>query len=417
MDLADKLRILTESAKYDVACTSSGTDRVSPADGIGSACRSGLCHAFAEDGRCISLLKILMSNACCYDCKYCVNRVSNDVPRATLTPDEIADITINFYRRNYIEGLFLSSGVLGTTDRTVELMIRAIELLRDKHKFYGYVHAKVIPGAPPHLIERLGMLVDRMSSNIELPSANSLRLLAPDKHRSDVLAPMQQIADKLRARERGFASAGQSTQMIVGATPESDLQIIRLAEGLYGKYALRRVFYSAYVAVADHSDLPAVGSATPLLREHRLYQADWLMRYYRFRADEILDEKRPYFNEYLDPKCNWAVNHPEFFPVDVNRAPYERLVRVPGIGVKSAQRILAARRTARLDEQALRRLGVVLKRARYFIVGGSGVAAADAPARAAQALIAAGRADCAVQMSMFDDCDLPALGQPAPIRV
>ncbi|MDE6550873.1 MAG: putative DNA modification/repair radical SAM protein [Clostridia bacterium] len=415
MELADKLRVLTESAKYDVACTSSGTDRVCPSDGIGSACSSGLCHAFAGDGRCISLLKILMSNACCYDCAYCVNRVSNDIPRATLTPDEIADITINFYRRNYIEGLFLSSGVIGNPDNTMQLMIKTIELLRYKHKFYGYVHAKAIPGAAEHLIERLGMLVDRMSSNIELPSSDSLRLLAPNKSRDDVLSPMRYISGKLKAKTKGFASAGQSTQMIIGATPESDLQIISLAEGLYGSYGLRRVFYSAYVAVADNSNLPAVGTAPPLLREHRLYQADWLMRYYGFKSYEILDKSRPYFNEYLDPKCNWAVNHPEFFPVDVNRADYERLLRVPGIGVKSARRILTARRYGKLDADALRRLGVVMKRAKYFIEGGGGIAAADSPSRAAAALTAMGRAESAAQLSLFDI--LPALGQESPIEV
>ena len=415
MELADKLRILTESAKYDVACTSSGTDRVCPSDGIGSACSSGLCHAFAGDGRCISLLKILMSNACCYDCAYCVNRVSNDVPRATLTPDEIADITINFYRRNYIEGLFLSSGVIGNPDNTMQLMIKTVELLRYKYKFYGYVHAKAIPGAKEHLIERMGMLVDRMSSNIELPSSESLRLLAPDKSKKDVLAPMRYISGKLMEKTKGFASSGQSTQMIIGATPESDLQIISLAEGLYSGYGLRRVFYSAYVAVADHSNLPAVGTSPPLLREHRLYQADWLMRYYGFKSYEILDKDRPYFNEYLDPKCNWAVNHPEFFPVDVNRADYERLLRVPGIGVKSARRILTARRYGRLDADALRRLGVVMKRARYFIEGGMGISAADRPSAAAAALSAIGRAESAVQLSMFDV--LPALGQTEPIEV
>ena len=415
MELALKLKILTESAKYDVACTSSGTDRISPSDGIGSACKSGLCHAFAADGRCISLLKILMSNACCYNCAYCVNRVSNDVPRATLTPDEIADVTINFYRRNYIEGLFLSSGIIGTPDNTVQMMIKALEILRYKYKFYGYIHAKAIPGASESLLERLGMLADRMSSNIELPSSSSLQLLAPDKSRAGVLAPMQFIKDKIGSGVRGFASAGQSTQMIIGATPESDLHIIRLSQSLYGKYKLKRVFYSAYVAVCDNSNLPAVGSASPLLREHRLYQADWLMRYYGFKADEILEESRPFFNEYLDPKCNWAVNHPQFFPVNVNKADYDTLLRVPGIGVKSARRIVVARRYAALDINALRRLGVVVKRAKYFIEGGDKLTAADNPAAVACAVSAIGRAESAVQLSMFDT--LPVLGQTQAIEV
>jgi len=363
----------------------------------------GCCHAFAEDGRCISLLKVLMTNACVYDCAYCVNRRSNDVPRVTFTPEELASLTIQFYRRNYIEGLFLSSGVLNNPDYTMERMIRVLELLRHEYRFNGYLHVKAIPGASQELIWQAGCLADRISVNIELPSEQSLRLLAPDKSRQSVLGPMGQIKQMkeeqvsplgllpgrqstalatvantsqglIRTSRSGaparsaFAGAGQATQMIIGASPESDLQIIRLAQGLYKKYSLRRVFYSAYIPVADNRLLPALDSKPPLLREHRLYQADFLLRQYHFDAEEILDERNPDFNPYLDPKCNWALHHPEFFPVDVNRAGKEELLRVPGIGPRSAQRIVAERRGQRLDFAALKRIGVVLKRARFFIL-------------------------------------------------
>ena len=402
MTTEEKLKILTDGAKYDAACTSSGVERSACAGGIGSANSGGICHAFSADGRCISLLKILMSNACCYDCAYCVNRVSNDVPRATFTPEEIATLTINLYRRYYIEGLFLSSGVLGSADNTAQLMIKALEILRVKYRFCGYIHAKAIPGTSPQLLQRLGELADRMSSNIELPSSRSLKLLAPDKERRDVLAPMGFIRDKKAEGNKNFVRAGQSTQMIIGATPESDLNIITLAQGLYRTYGLKRVFFSAYIPVAENSLLPALDSKPPLLREHRLYQADWLMLFYDFKAEELLDESRPYFNEFLDPKCNWAVNHPEVFPVDVNRASYKTLLRVPGVGVVSARRIMVARRQRRLDAAALARLGVVMKRAKYFIDGAAGIKlrAADDPAAVTRELI---RGENARQLSLFDD--------------
>lgn len=378
MDMFEKLKILGESAKYDSSCTSSGVDRRGGnSDGIGSAASCGLCHSFAADGRCVSLLKILMTNYCLYDCKYCINRRSNDVPRARFSPDEIADLTINFYRRNYIEGLFLSSGIIQSPDYTCEQMIEALSILRNQYKFYGYIHAKTIPGADPELINRLGTLADRISVNIELPSQKSLNTLAPDKSKSSILLPMGHITNKIKENSYEivkykaapkFAPAGQSTQMIIGATPDTDFQILRLSEAMYGKYRLKRVFYSAYIPVGDQKLLPPAGTKPPLLREHRLYQADWLLRFYGFKAEEILDEQHQEFNPLLDPKCNWALHHPECFPVEINKAPYEILLRVPGIGVKSAQKIVTARRQAKLDYADLRKLGVVLKRANYFIL-------------------------------------------------
>ena len=378
MDMLEKLKILGESAKYDASCTSSGVSRKgSGSDGVGNAFYGGLCHSFAADGRCISLLKILMTNFCLFDCKYCVNRRSNDVPRARFTPDEIADLTINFYRRNYIEGLFLSSGIIQSPDYTCEQMIEAISILRNKYKFYGYIHAKAIPGADPELINRLGTLADRISVNIELPSQKSLNALAPDKSKSSILLPMGHITNKIKQNSYEivryksapkFAPAGQSTQMIIGATPDTDFQILRLSEAMYGKYSLKRVFYSAYIPVGDQKVLPPAGTKPPLLREHRLYQADWLLRFYGFKAEEILDEEHQDFNPLLDPKCNWAIHHPECFPVEINKAPYETLLRVPGIGVKSAQRITIARKQTKLDYPDLGKLGVVLKRAVYFIL-------------------------------------------------
>ena len=376
MELMDKLTILADSAKYDAACTSSGASRPG-GKGLGSALAAGCCHAFSADGRCISLLKVLMSNACIYDCKYCVNRVSNDVPRATFTPDELAELTIEFYRRNYIEGLFLSSGIIKNPDYTTEKMIKVLELLRYKHRFWGYIHAKAIPGASPDLINRLGMVADRLSVNIELPSEDSLGRLAPNKTRHSILAPMAQIAGNLRANSREltvyknapvFASAGQATQMIIGASPESDYHILRLASGLYDKYGLKRVFYSAYIPAVEDTLLPSVDTKPPLLREHRLYQADFLLRQYQFAADEILSEATPNFNPYLDPKCNWAIHNLHFFPVDINQASLEVLLRVPGIGPTSARRIVVARRTGKLGMADLKRIGVVLKRAQYFIL-------------------------------------------------
>lgn len=378
VDIMDKLQILSDSAKYDAACTSSGVDRKGRNDGgIGNSAACGICHTFASDGRCISLLKVLMTNCCIYNCKYCVNRTDNDVPRARFAPRELADLTINFYRRNYIEGLFLSSAVIKNPDYTCEQMIECLAILRNEYKFNGYIHAKAIPGADSELISRLGMYADRMSVNIEMPSQQSLEKLAPDKSRSSILLPMGQITTKIKENSteivkykhaRKFAPAGQSTQMIIGATPDTDYQIIRLSEALYNKYSLKRVFFSAYVPVGDTRVLPDENTPPPLLREHRLYQADWLLRFYGYKASELLDEKHQSFDPLLDPKCNWAVNHPEVFPVEINKAPYEMLLRVPGIGVKSANKICAARKTAKLDFDDLKKLGVVLKRAQYFIL-------------------------------------------------
>mgnify|MGYP000273163976 CR=1 FL=1 len=328
--LMDKLTILADSAKYDVACTSSGASRTARPGTVGSCYAPGCCHAFTADGRCVSLLKVLMTNCCSFDCGYCVNRRSNDIPRATFAPRELAELTMEFYRRNYIEGLFLSSAVLGTPDYTTERMLAVLRLLRGEYRFGGYIHAKAIPGTSPELLQQLGYLADRLSVNVELPSERSLNLLAPDKGRHSIFRPMKQIAvSGAASREEltlyrhapKFAPAGQSTQMIVGASPETDYHILKLTEGMYQKYGLKRVFYSAYIPVAEDTRLPALDTKPPLLREHRLYQADWLLRFYQFEADEILDKDNPNFNPYLDPKCNWAVQHYGLFPVDVNRAP------------------------------------------------------------------------------------------------
>lgn len=375
MDILDKLQILTGAAKYDVACTSSGSSRGGQKGMLGATCVPGICHSFSADGRCVSLLKVLMSNACLYDCQYCVNRCSNDVPRATFTPEELAGLTIDFYRRNYIEGLFLSSGVIRNPDYTMEQMCRVLELLRGPYRFNGYIHAKAIPGCSPELVTKLGRLCDRMSVNIELPSEASLRALAPNKSKQNVLRPMGAIRDNIQQNREelalyrhapAFAPAGQSTQMIIGATPETDYQIVHLAQALYRRYSLKRVFYSAYIPVGTNALLPR-DQPPPLLREHRLYQADWLLRYYGFEASELLDERHPDLDPLLDPKCQWALRHLDQFPVEINRADKETLLRVPGIGVKSALRILTARRASSLTFDALKKLGVVLKRAVYFI--------------------------------------------------
>lgn len=371
-----KLHLLSDAAKYDVACTSSGVNRKGSQGGMGNSIAAGICHSFSADGRCISLLKILMTNYCIYDCKYCKNRVSNDIPRTAFSPEEIAKLTMDFYRRNYIEGLFLSSGIIGNPDYTMELMYQAIFLLRNKYHFYGYIHVKGIPGADPRLIERIGYLVDRMSVNLELPTAEALRELAPNKHRKNILKPMRQIQNGINENKTDlivykhvpkFVSGGQSTQMIIGATPESDYQIVQVAESLYQKFQLKRVFYSAFVNVNEDKSLPALNSGPPLLREHRLYQADFLLRFYGFEAKELLSEKHPNFNVFLDPKADWALQHLELFPVEINKISYDMLLRVPGIGVKSAQRIVRARRNGNLDFEHLKKIGVVLKRALYFI--------------------------------------------------
>lgn len=436
----EKLKILTGAARYDVACTSSGVGRSGKEGSLGNSRPDGICHSFAADGRCISLLKILFTNQCIYDCRYCINRRSNDTVRTAFTPDEICRLTIEFYRRNYIEGLFLSSGVLDTPDYTMEQLYRTLYLLRNKYCFNGYIHVKAIPGADPALIEMTGFLADRMSVNLELPTADGLKRLAPGKTREKILTPMRQIQlgivrqmekegrqlppgassvlkegipffsqekegraslpgvrgntrknfperavsrprvipgksvyggfgmGRISNRRSYFVPAGQSTQLIVGATSESDYHMMRVAEALYQNFGLKRVFYSAFIRVNDDSLLPELPGGPPLLREHRLYQADWLMRYYGFQAGELLDERRPNFNIYLDPKCDWALRNLALFPVEINRAPYEVLLRVPGIGVKSAMWIVSARRQTALRFEDLKKIGVVLKRAVYFIM-------------------------------------------------
>lgn len=377
MELEQKLRILTESAKYDVSCASSGSNRTRTKGGIGNAAPSGICHSWSSDGRCISLLKILLSNSCIYNCEYCLNRSSNNIERATMTPEEIADLTINFYKRNYIEGLFLSSAVVRSPDHTMELIYRTLLLLRQRHLFSGYIHAKLIPGASDVLIEKVTALADRVSSNIELPSSESLKRLAPDKSRSDVLYPINYVrklsenlpvpASRGKGKE-GIRRTGisMSTQLIVGASPESDHDILRLSAYFYNKSLLKRVYYSAYVPVNHTPNLPTI-QAPPLLREHRLYQADWLLRFYNFKLDEIIGNN-PNLSLEFDPKTAWALRNLHLFPVDVNGADYEMLIRVPGIGIRSAQKIVTARRFAKLDMKDLLKMGISLKRARYFLV-------------------------------------------------
>lgn len=411
--LEEKLTILADAAKYDVACTSSGVDRRGQKGSLGNACAAGICHSFASDGRCISLLKILLSNECIYDCKYCLNRRSNDHPRATFTPEEVCRLTVEFYKRNYIEGLFLSSGIVRNPTYTMEQMYQAISLLRNQYHFRGYIHVKAIPGAAPELIEQMGYVADRMSVNMELPTKESLQKLAPGKSHAAILSPIRQIqrgigdyrlsigksqqmerhqinghlpgnifqtapAARLeqkkeqlpqtsRSPSQVFVPAGQSTQMIIGATPENDYQLLTTTQALYQKFDLKRVFFSAYVPLNEDAALPALHTPTPLLREHRLYQADWLLRYYGFHAEELLSPERPNFNVLLDPKCDWALRHLESFPVEVNTASYDTLLKVPGIGVKSAMRIVRARQGSSLDFPALKKIGVVLKRAKYFL--------------------------------------------------
>lgn len=486
LTLEEKLKILTDAAKYDVACTSSGVGRRGKDGSLGNSRVDGLCHSFAADGRCISLLKILYTNQCIYDCRYCVNRRSNDTVRTAFTPEEVCHLTMEFYRRNYIEGLFLSSGILDTPDRTMEEIYRTLYLLRNQYRFNGYIHVKAIPGADPALIEMTGYLADRMSVNLELPTAEGLRRLAPGKTREKILAPMRQIqtgiyrqmeqegllerkgvpkmeqlpggnqsltdrempaeqkiqtsTDRIRAipgksiygnyglgqisnRKSYFVPAGQSTQMIVGATPESDYQMMAVAEALYKNFGLKRVFYSAFVRVNDDSELPVLPGGPPLLREHRLYQADWLLRYYGFQASELLTEERPNFNVFLDPKCDWALRNMGEFPVEVNRAPYEVLLRVPGIGTKSAMRIVAARRQAALRFEDLKKMGVVLKRAVFFITCSGRMMY---PVHFSEDAIAAqlvgeekrrsydlGQSGLYRQMSLFDDFHLETFQQAA----
>ena len=379
LELGEKLRILADAAKYDVSCTSSGADRRNDGTGLGNAVSSGICHSFSADGRCISLLKILLTNECVFDCRYCLNRSSNDVLRASFTPEEVCRLTVEFYRRNYIEGLFLSSGIVKSPGYTMELLYQTVRKLRTEFHFQGYIHLKAIPGAPPELIEKAGFFADRMSINLEFPTAESLGRLAPHKSRKTILGPMRQI--QLKARENKnelalrqggprFVPAGQSTQMIIGAAGESDYQILMTAEALYRQFAMKRVFFSAFVNVNMDSALPMVPRAPVLLREHRLYQADWLLRFYGFEAEELLSPGRPDFNVLLDPKCDWALRHLEQFPVEINRADYHTLLRVPGIGVRSAGKIVRARQYGTLTFEDLKKMRVVLKRAVYFITCG-----------------------------------------------
>ena len=371
----EKLRILSDAAKYDVSCSSSGSSRKNTSNGLGNAAYSGICHSWSADGRCVSLLKILMTNHCIYDCKYCINRKSNDIERAILTPDEIVRLTINFYRRNYIEGLFLSSGVIKNADYTMEQMIAVAKKLSLEENFNGYIHMKVIPGASRELIHEIGLYVDRVSVNIELAENKALKLLAPDKKPTDISTSMglirknqiQNIEEKkLFKSTPSFIPAGQTTQMIIGAGGESDFAILNRSENLYKNFGLKRVYYSAYVPV-NKSGILANTGAVPMLREHRIYQADWLLRFYNFKAEEILDEKNPFIDPLLDPKANWAVQNWHLFPMEINRAPYKDLIRIPGIGVTSAKRIVMARRHNVIKYEHLKKLGVVIKRAKYFI--------------------------------------------------
>ncbi|WP_343336913.1 hypothetical protein TPELB_20400 [Terrisporobacter petrolearius] len=375
MDLQRKLEILSSAAKYDVSCSSSGSNRKNKKGGIGNASVSGICHSFTPDGRCVSLLKILMSNVCIYDCSYCISRTSNDFPRATFTPDEICDITINFYKRNYIEGLFLSSAIVKSADFTMEKLYETVYKLRNEHNFNGYIHLKAIPGADQNLIDKAGLLVDRMSVNIELPSSESLKILAPDKDKNKILLPMKNISNKIIQNKNEikrfknapiFVPGGQSTQLIVGASPESDLKILTLSESLYEKMNLKRVYYSAFVPVTNDKRLPEIKNP-PTLREHRLYQADWLLRFYGFNANELLSEENPNFDINFDPKTNWALKNIHIFPLEINKAPREMLLRIPGIGEKSVQRIMAIRKVSNITFEDLKKIGVVLKRAQYFL--------------------------------------------------
>ncbi len=415
--LQERLHILADAAKYDVACTSSGVDRKGKKGFLGNSAACGICHSFASDGRCISLLKVLMTNHCIYDCKYCQNRVSNDIERAAFTPEEICEITIEFYKRNYIEGLFLSSGVDRNPTYTMEQICRTLYLLRSIYRFNGYIHVKAVPGAPDDLLTTAGYLADRMSINLELPTEEGMKKLAPNKTHKAILNPMGKVTETIAAHRlalgkearmersygnrylensifsdkliegkkkslelpapvkkevpnRSFASAGQSTQMIIGATPETDYSLIKTTQYLYQSYDLKRVFFSAYVPLNEDSVLPALDTPVPLLREHRLYQADWLLRFYGFQADELLSQERPNFNELLDPKCEWALRHLEIFPVEINTAPYDVVLRIPGVGPKSAIRIMQARRYGKVDFPHLKKMGVVLKRAHYFITCG-----------------------------------------------
>ncbi len=423
----ERLKILTDGAKYDVSCSSSGSRRKAVKGGLGDAAFGGICHSFTQDGRCISLLKILMSNDCVFDCKYCPNRRGADVPRATLTPEEICQLTVAFYRRNYIEGLFLSSAVLKNPDYTMELLYQTVYLLRTKYRFNGYVHLKGIPHADKRLTDMAASLVDRMSYNVELPSEKSLKLLAPQKTKESVFSPMKQLFEgrqqyvaerksagiAVRKGTGRFLPAGQTTQMIVGATDEKDGKIIRLTEAIYRRFDLKRVYYSAYIPVVNDPLLPT--QTTGLLREHRLYQADWLLRFYGFTADEIAPVEEDLPMEY-DPKCAWALRNMHFFPVEVNKADVETLLRVPGIGAKGAYKIVAARRHATLSFEDLQRMRIVLKRAKHFITCNGKFFGCDEPSRVKFQLMLAERSDTAKQTSIFDESSFNASLPPSFFR-
>ncbi|OCG46820.1 putative DNA modification/repair radical SAM protein [Gilliamella sp. Choc4-2] len=372
-----KLEILAESAKYDISCASSGSSRSNRNKGIGNARHCGICHTFTADGRCVSLLKVMLTNYCMFDCAYCINRQSNDIPRAGFTTKELADLTIEFYRRNYIEGLFISSGIVRSPDHTMERMIRVVKILRNEHGFNGYIHMKAIPGASNELINQAGLLVDRMSVNLEIPTEQNLKLLAPDKDHQSIYQPMRQIHQNLleniedRKKIRStpkFVPAGQSTQVIIGATDESDKQILQLTAKLYKRPSMKRVYYSGFIPVNSYDKRLPVVKEVPRVRENRLYQADWLLRFYAFDVDEIVNDKYPNLDLAVDPKLSWAIRNPQFFPVDINRDSYQKILRVPGIGVKSAKLIVMARRHRKLTLDALKCIGVVLKRAQFFII-------------------------------------------------
>lgn len=374
--LRTKLEILSGAAKYDVSCSSSGGKRRNPGNGLGDSSASGICHSFTEDGRCVSLLKILLTNHCIFDCAYCVSRRSNDVPRAGFTVEEVVELTMDFYRRNYIEGLFLSSGIFKDADTTMERLVRVAKTLRTEHRFYGYIHLKGIPGASDELMREAGRYADRLSVNMEIPTQSGLKLLAPEKDHASMLQPMATVRQEILAHQDSrkhlrttprFAPAGQSTQLIIGATPETDLQVITLADRVYRQFGMRRVYYSGYVPMLEDKRLPALSSAVPMVRENRLYQADWLMRFYGFAAQELLDPQQPFLDLELDPKTAWALRHLEDFPVNIQTAPLEHLLRIPGIGVRTARRMVQARRFERLTLEHLQRMGAVLRRARYFL--------------------------------------------------
>ena len=375
--MISKLEILAESAKYDISCASSGTSRSNKNKGIGSASRCGICHSFTADGRCVSLLKIMLTNYCMFDCAYCINRQSNDIPRAGFTPKELAELTIEFYRRNYIEGLFLSSGIVRSADHTMEKMIRVVKILRQEYNFNGYIHMKAIPGASNELIHEAGLLVDRMSVNLEIPTERNLKLLAPDKDHQTIYQPMrhiqQNLLENIEDRKKikstpKFVPAGQSTQVIIGATDETDNQILQLTAKLYKRPSMKRVYYSGFIPVNSYDKRLPVLQEVPRVRENRLYQADWLLRFYDFSVDEIVNDEHPDLDLTVDPKLSWAIRNPQFFPVDINRDSYQKILRVPGIGVKSAKLIVMARRHRKLNKEALKRIGVVLKRAQFFII-------------------------------------------------